>query len=71
MFYGLFLRGHSVDSLRKDIDVPMPLLKKWLHNQQYEGNFRETLKQLYSYRKRVLAIFNELVLNDPHKSNLQ
>jgi hypothetical protein len=22
MFYGLFLRGHNVDSLRRDIDVP-------------------------------------------------
>ena len=31
MFYGLFLRGHSVDALRRDIDIPKPLLQKWLN----------------------------------------
>ena len=30
MFYGLFLRGHSAETLRRDIDVPKPLLQKWL-----------------------------------------
>ena len=27
MFYGLFLRGHPVDRLRRDIDVPRPILE--------------------------------------------
>lgn len=64
MFYGLFLRGHSADALRKDIDVPKPTLDKWLHPRRYEDNFRDSLRRMYSYRKRVLAIFDELVLKE-------
>ena len=64
MFYGLFLRGHSADDLRRDIDVPRPLLNKWLHPQRYEANFRDSLRQMYTYRKKVLAIFDELVTNE-------
>ncbi len=72
MFYGLFLRGHNVDSLRRDIDVPVDLLKKWAHGRQYDhDNFRENLKQLYHYRKQVLAIFDQLVLNEPHRARVQ
>jgi hypothetical protein len=71
LFYGLFLRGHSVDSLRKDIDVPKPLLKKWLQARQYEEPFRDTLRRLYTYRKQVLAIFDELVLNERGRNRLQ
>ncbi len=72
LFYGLFLRGHKVDALRRDIDVPMDLLKKWLHGRQYDhDNFRDNLKQLYRYRKQVLAIFDQLVLNEPRRSRVQ
>ena len=71
MFYGLFLRGHSIDALRKDIDVPRPLVEKWLKGQRYEPSFRDTLVRLYNYRKQVLAIFDELVLNERTKSRLQ
>ena len=67
IFYGLFLRGHSPDALRKDIDVPRPLLTKWLQPQRYEDNFRHSLRQMYSYRKKVLAIFDELVLKEKHR----
>jgi len=28
-FYGLFLRGHSADKLRQDIEVPAVVLAKW------------------------------------------
>src|SRR6201999_3934373 len=28
-FYGLFLRGHSPDQLRRDIEVPQAVLLKW------------------------------------------
>ena len=28
-FYGLFLRGHSAEELRRDIAVPAPVLAKW------------------------------------------
>jgi hypothetical protein len=64
MFYGLFLRGHSADSIRKDIDVPKDLLAKWLKAPRYEGDFRDNLRRVYLYRKQVLAIFDELVTND-------
>ncbi len=67
VFYGLFLRGHSADALRKDIDVPRPMLTKWLQPRRYEANFRDSLKQMYTYRKKVLAIFGELVLKEKHR----
>lgn len=67
IFYGLFLRGHSPDVLRRDIDVPRPLLTKWLQPQRYEDNFRHSLRSMYSYRKKVLAIFDELVLKEKHR----
>ena len=60
LFYGLFLRGHSVDALRRDIEVPRPLLEKWLKRPDYQP-IRENLKRVYHYRRRVLAIFDELV----------
>ncbi len=61
LFYGLFLRGHSADALRQDIDVPKRLLAKWLKARGYEGSFRDNLQRVYLYRKQVLAIFDELV----------
>ena len=64
IFYGLFLRGHSADDLRRDIDVPRPLLNKWLQPQRYEDGFRDSLRRMYTYRKKVLAIFDELVLKE-------
>lgn len=65
MFYGLFLRGHSPDLLRRDIDVPRPLLEKWLSSPRYnEPEFRQSLERVYRYRKQVLAIFDELVGNN-------
>jgi hypothetical protein len=67
IFYGLFLRGHSADDLRRDIDVPQPLLSKWLQPQRYEEGFRNSLRRMYSYRKTVLAIFDELVLKEKHR----
>lgn len=67
VFYGLFLRGHSAETLRRDIDVPKPILEKWLKTQRYEQNFRDALQRLYTYRKQVLAIFDELVLNEKNR----
>ncbi|MEO8132201.1 MAG: hypothetical protein ABI822_34210 [Bryobacteraceae bacterium] len=71
MFYGLFLRGHSVDALRRDIDVPKPLIEKWMKAPRYETNFRDNLRRVYSYRKQVLAIFDELVHSEKHRMRLQ
>jgi hypothetical protein len=67
IFYGLFLRGHSADALRRDIDVPRPIFDRWLQPQRYEARFRDSLRQMYSYRKKVLAIFDELVLKEKHR----
>jgi hypothetical protein len=71
MFYGLFLRGHSADLLRKDIDVPKPLLQKWMRSRVYESTFRENLERVYRYRKQVLAIFDELVCNERARARVQ
>ena len=71
MFYGLFLRGHSVEALRRDIDVPKETLEKWLRPRRYEPNFRDSLRRIYQYRKQVLAIFDELVLNERNRARLQ
>jgi hypothetical protein len=71
MFYGLFLRGHSVEQLRRDIDVPAAVLEKWLRPRRYEPGFRKVLRRHYSYRKQVLAIFDELVTSEKNKYRLQ
>lgn len=71
LFYGLFLRGHSAEALRRDIDVPKPILEKWLKTQRYEGGFQQALRRVYSYRKQVLAIFDELVLNERLRPRIQ
>jgi len=70
MFYGLFLRGHSAETLRRDIDVPRPLLEKWRKQSRYAGGFREALQRVYQYRKQVLAIFDELVLNERNRPSI-
>ena len=56
LFYGLFLRGHSANTLRRDIDVPKKLLEKLLKRHPHELRVRENLQRSYQYRKQVLAI---------------
>ena len=60
-FYGLFLRGHDIDALRQDIDVPRSMLEKWMKAHDFESSFRDNLRRIYAYRKQVLAIFDGLV----------
>lgn len=71
MFYGLFLRGHSLEALRRDIDVPKDVVEKWLKTERFEPGFRDNLRRLYTYRKQVLAIFDELVLNERGRPRVQ
>ncbi len=71
MFYGLFLRGHAADDLRKDIDVPMGTAEKWMGGGRYGVNFKDNLKRVYAYRKKVLAIFDELVMNEKNRQRPQ
>ena len=70
-FYGLFLRGHDIDTLRQDIGVPRTMLDKWLKARDFEASFRDNLQHVYSYRKQVLAIFDGLVLNEQNRDRLQ
>ena len=70
-FYGLFLRGHSIEALRQDIDVPRSLLEKWLKAPDFEAPFRESLQKVYTYRKQVLAIFDGLVVNEHGRLRVQ
>ena len=71
LFYGLFLRGHSAETLRKDIDVPRKLLEKLLRRHRNELAMRAKLRNVYQYRKQVLAIFDELVLNEKNRLRIQ
>jgi hypothetical protein len=61
MFYGLFLRGHSAETLRKDIDVPPKVQEKIMKRHRNENQIREKFHRVYHFRKQVLAIFDELV----------
>lgn len=64
LFYGLFLRGHSADTLRKDIDVPKRLQDKLIKRHRNELAVQARLQRAYTYRKQVLAIFDELVTRE-------
>jgi hypothetical protein len=70
-FYGLFLRGHDVETLRQDIDVPRSMIDKWMKAHDFELAFRENLQRVYYYRKQVLAIFDGLVSNEQMRPRLQ
>ena len=60
-FYGLFLRGHSADKLRQDIEVPPTVLAKWHREAEREPELRDILSRVVAYRRHVLAIFDILV----------
>ena len=60
-FYGLFLRGHSAEQLRRDIEVPPAVLAKWHREAEREPELRDILSRVVAYRRHVLAIFDTLV----------
>jgi hypothetical protein len=70
-FYGLFLRGHSLDALRQDIDVPRVIIDKWANAKDFQGPFRADLDRVYHYRKQVLAIFDGLVSSEQAHYHVQ
>jgi hypothetical protein len=70
-FYGLFLRGHSLEAIRQDIDIPRPVIDKWLRARDFQGAFRADLDRVYQYRKRVLAIFDGLVSSENSRFSIQ
>ena len=71
LFYGLFLRGHSAETLRRDIDVPKKLLDKLMRRHRNELAVRENLRRVFHYRKQVLAVFDELVTRERTRERIQ
>ena len=60
-FYGLFLRGHSAEMLRRDIEVPPAVLAKWHKEAERDPQLGDVFGRMLDYRRRVLAIFDLLV----------
>ena len=71
LFYGLFLRGHLAETLRRDIDVPKKLLDKLIKRHRNELAVKEKLQRVYQYRKQVLAVFDELVTRERTRERIQ
>ncbi len=70
-FYGLFLRGYSLEQLRRDIEVPAEILAKWHREAEREPTQRPVFERIVDYRRRVLAIFETLVGSDAQPQRLQ
>lgn len=70
-FYGLFLRGHTADELRRDIAVPAAVLAKWDRETVREPRLRPLLERVVQYRRHVLAIFENLIGRDSATQRLQ
>jgi hypothetical protein len=70
-FYGLFLRGHSPEQLRRDIEVPPAVLAKWHRDAEREPELRDIFFRMVEYRRHVLAIFDSLVGLDTQKQRVQ
>lgn len=60
-FFGLFLRGHSLEQLRRDIDVSGEVIGRWQRLWRQEPDSRRDFESILQYRRQVLAIFNTLV----------
>jgi len=63
-FYGLFLRGHSVEALRRDIEVPQEVVEKWSKELERRPEERGRLHRIVEFRRSVLAIFESLIGNE-------
>ncbi|MGA2810729.1 MAG: hypothetical protein ABSG16_04970 [Candidatus Acidiferrum sp.] len=70
-FYGLFLRGHSADRLRQDIQVPPAVLLKWHREAEREPELRDVFTRMVEYRRHVLAIFDLLVGSENQSHRVQ
>lgn len=70
-FYGLFLRGHSADELRRDIEVPAHVLARWHREAEREPSLRDVLTRMVEYRRHVLAIFDSLIGFDTRVTRVQ
>jgi hypothetical protein len=70
-FYGLFLRGHSAERLRQDIEVPPAVLAKWHREVEREPQLRDVLSRMVEYRRHVLAIFDSLIGSEVQNRQVQ
>lgn len=70
-FYGLFLRGHSPEQLRRDIEVPAAVLAKWHKDAEREPQLRGVFARMVEYRRHVLAIFENLIGTERKPSRIQ
>jgi len=70
-FYGLFLRGHRAEELRRDIEVPKAVLAKWDRETERQPHLRPVLERVVRYRQHVLAIFENLICHDAATQRLQ
>ncbi len=70
-FYGLFLRGHSAEKLRRDIEIPAAVLAKWDRETWRDPQLRPLLERIVRYRRHVLAIFENLIGHDSATQKLQ
>lgn len=63
-FYGLFLRGASLQQIRSDIGVPPSVLERWKRLASREPWVKPMVDRILNYRKHVLAIFDSLVFTE-------
>jgi hypothetical protein len=70
-FYGLFLRGHSAEALRRDIEVPQAVLLKWHREAEREPRLRDVFSRMLEYRRHVLAIFDSLIGSEEQNQRVQ
>lgn len=70
-FYGLFLRGHPAEKLRRDIEIPAAVIAKWDRETVREPQLRPLMERMIRYREHVLAIFENLVGRDCSGQKLQ
>src|SRR5260370_28886103 len=69
-FYGLFLRGHSADKLRQDIEVPAAVLAKWHREAEPDPQLRDIFAPMVGYPRPVWPIFNAWVGSARHTDPL-
>ncbi len=70
-FYVLFLRGHSIEKLRRDIDVPGDVISRWQRLWRHEPHAWSQLERILRHRRQVLANFNMLVSLEVALSHLR
>jgi len=70
-FYGLFLRGHSPEQLRRDIAVPPDVLARWSREIERKPEARDVFNRIVEFRRHVLAIFDSLVTSDTRGQRVQ